>query len=214
MKCSIVHEERGKIERELLESGITNIVGVDEVGRGCIAGPVFAAAAVLDYNKLFALPPEQLALIRDSKTLSAKQRSSLIPIIKEVALDIKISGSSVETIEQHGIVRALSYAMHKALKNLTCDYDFLLIDGKQKLQNFNKEQRAVVKGDNFCYCIAAASIIAKEARDNYMREQSLTYPVYGFEKHVGYGTGLHIQMLKEHGICPLHRRNFAPINRM
>jgi ribonuclease HII len=201
---------RGAIEEEFTAQGLT-IAGVDEVGRGCLAGPVYAACTILDYGKLLRLPPETLKLIRDSKTLSSDQRQRIVPVIQEVALEWSIGKATVGEIERYGILRATFLAMRRALKSCRHDVCVLLIDGKLPLAGYKGRQQAIVKGDNLCYAIAAASILAKEARDAFMQKQAEAFPAYGFEHHVGYATRHHLAMLKEHGITPLHRRNFAPV---
>jgi len=202
--------EKGYFESQARDQGIS-MVGVDEVGRGCIAGPVYAAAASLNYEKLFQLDKKQLHLIRDSKTLSSAQRQQILPIIESIALDYAIGIATVADIESDGIVPATFTAMRRALAQVHGSYDLLLIDGRSPLPSYSGQQRAIIKGDSLVYAIAAASILAKEARDKHMREADLDYPGYGFAKHVGYNTKQHLDALDEIGICPLHRRNFAPI---
>lgn len=204
---------RGSIEKDLHKQGLS-VVGVDEVGKGCLAGPVFASATILDFKALFALPAKQRALIRDSKTLSASQRETLIPLIHKISLSHATAKAEVIEIEQLGLQRATFLAMRRALHSLPSNFDFLLIDGKQKLPQLSQEpfrQQAVIKGDNLCYCIAAASILAKVARDQFMHKLAIKYPEYGFETHVGYATGRHREALKRFGACPIHRKNFAPV---
>jgi ribonuclease HII len=202
--------ERGQIERDLLKMGRI-LAGVDEVGRGCLAGPVVAACAVLDYEKVDQLAPAMRSLLRDSKTLSASQRQSMLPIIEGVSLDCHHAFASVEEVERLGIVHATFLAMRRAISKCSNSFDLLLVDGKQPLAGHDGEQLNIVKGDNLCYAIAAAAIVAKEARDRYMQEQSEIYPAYGFQAHVGYGTRQHLSMIEAHGICKIHRRNFEPI---
>jgi ribonuclease HII len=201
---------RGQIEKKLLLE-FAPIVGVDEVGRGCLAGPVFAAATILDYEKLWHLSGTELALIRDSKTLSHSQRIHAQEIIKHITADSAIASSSVAEIERFGIVGANFMAMHRAIVSLQLVPQFLLIDGNQKLPEISIQQMSVVGGDNACYSIAAASILAKNARDQYMVEMSEQFKGYGFEKHVGYGTKQHLEAMKELGICSIHRKTFAPV---
>ena len=201
---------KGEIEYYLLQKNQT-AAGIDEVGRGCLAGPVYAAAAILDYDALVSLPAKVREKIRDSKTLSKKQRGEMISVVKEISSAWAISCASVPEIENLGIVGATFLAMKRSLSDLNKPFDCLLIDGNRPLEGYNGEQKTVVKGDQLCYCIAAASILAKEARDQYMREQAESYPGYGFDSHVGYGTKAHLEAVKKHGACSLHRRNFAPI---
>jgi ribonuclease HII len=204
-------ELRGQIELSLIKKGLT-IVGVDEVGRGCLAGPVFAACASLDYEKLFSLPNEKRALIRDSKTLSAKQRATILPFLTDICTSYAIEMAEVQEIEQFGILNATFIAMHRSLKRCQLSFDVLLTDGNRPIPDYKGTQRPIIKGDNLCYAIAAASIFAKQKRDLYMKQQATIYPNYGFESHVGYGTAKHISAIKTQGICPLHRRNFAPVS--
>jgi ribonuclease HII len=202
---------RGAIEAEL-SSSYPTICGVDEVGRGCLAGPVYAAAVILDYRAVHQLSPQQLNCLRDSKTLSKSQRQEMLPLIARVSLSSAVARAEAREIEQLGIVPATFLAMNRALAQLDRAVDFLLIDGRAPLPGFAPPQRAVIKGDNLCYCIAAASIIAKEARDSFMGEVGAEFPVYGFAQHVGYGTKAHLEAIYKHGPCVEHRRNFAPIS--
>jgi ribonuclease HII len=201
---------RGRLERQLLESGV-RVAGVDEVGRGCLAGPVYAACAILDLGRVRKLKTPIRHLLRDSKQLSREQRAAMVPVIHGVAREWHVASAGVEEIETVGIVQATFLAMHRAIAQLGERFDLLLIDGRLPLKNYAGRQQAVVKGDDLCFSIAAASILAKEARDAFMREQAQTFPVYGFDAHVGYGTAHHVAMIQRHGTCRLHRRNFAPV---
>ncbi|MFK7824021.1 MAG: ribonuclease HII [Oligoflexales bacterium] len=201
---------KGEVEYHLLQKHLSS-AGLDEVGRGCLAGPVYAAAVILDYDALVGLPIKTREKIRDSKTLSKKQRSEMISVIEEIAIASAISFATVREIESLGIVGATFLAMRRSLTDLSKPFDCLLIDGNKPLEGYKGEQKTIVKGDQLCYCIAAASILAKESRDNYMREQAASFPDYGFDSHVGYGTKAHIEAVKKYGACSLHRRNFAPI---
>ena len=201
---------KGAIERKVLRSD-RKPIGVDEVGRGCIAGPVYAAAVALDYYKIDALDDKLRNLIRDSKLLSTRQRQKILPVIHDVCLDFGIGCSSAREIEQLGIVPATFLAMTRAYEQLKTPYDLLLIDGNQRHPHFPHEQMTIVGGDALCYAIAAASILAKEARDDVMRAAHESYPQYGFGDHVGYSTKAHMEALRSHGISPLHRRNFGPV---
>jgi ribonuclease HII len=203
---------KGKIEREFLEQGL-RLIGVDEVGRGCIAGPVYAACVSLDYAALKKLSAATRALIRDSKTLSSAQRQSIIPTLHLICKDWSIASSSVAEIETQGIVPATFQAMLRAYEGLNESYDLLLIDGKQQNPMLPIKQEAIVGGDGLCFAIAAASILAKEARDDFMREAAADFPDYDFAENVGYGTKSHLTAMEARGITPLHRRNFAPVTR-
>lgn len=203
----------GSLENQLRQSH-RHLIGVDEVGRGCLAGPVYAAAVILDYERLFALEPGVRQLIRDSKTLSHRQRQQVLPVISELAMGRAIATASVDEIDEVGILKATFLAMKRAIADLPIKGDLLLVDGNQKIAGMDIPQKCVVGGDNLCFAIAAASIVAKEARDNFMREQGTLYPVYGFDSHVGYGTKAHMRAMTEYGITPLHRKSFAPVAKL
>lgn len=203
---------RGALEKKLLAEGRL-LVGIDEVGRGCIAGPVYTACVSLDYHRLFKLRASERALIRDSKKLSTKQRQDILGVIHTIAIEAHVGISSAREVERYGIVEAIFLAMRRALNQCRTPHDLLLVDGNQEVTGHSGEQLTIVEGDYYCYAIAAASIIAKEARDDFMREQALVYPNFGFENHVGYSTREHLEKIEAHGICPLHRKNFAPITR-
>ncbi len=203
---------KGKIEKDLRTKGLV-CAGVDEVGKGCLAGPVFAGCVVLDFPKLLSHPNTQLKLLRDSKTLSSQQRSRLLPFIAEVSIAHSVAESSVEEIETLGLQKATYLAMQRAIDSLKLCFDILLIDGRHTLPNYPHPQMAIIKGDALCYSIAAASIIAKEARDEIMRKEAKKHPFYGFENHVGYATSQHQKALMKLGACALHRKNFAPVRK-
>jgi ribonuclease HII len=205
---------RGDLERAFLERG-WRLAGVDEVGRGCLAGPVYAACAVIDYDALWRLEtesPERLALIRDSKSLSGRQRALIIPTILGLVKVSAVASASVSEIERLGINDAVFLAMRRALEECRAHFDSVLVDGNRPIPDLSDvRQETVVQGDASCFSIAAASILAKEARDNLMREEGQRHAPYGFESHVGYGTKAHLEAIETHGICRLHRRNFSPI---
>jgi ribonuclease HII len=201
--------EKGVLERKLARS--LAVVGVDEVGRGCLAGPVYAAAAHLCYPALDRLDAANLALVRDSKTLSKRQRQNVLAILADVTISHCVAAGTVTEIEDLGIVGATFLAMRRAISGLSVVPGIVLVDGNRPISDYQGSQEAIVRGDSFCFSIAAASIYAKEARDLHMTEQSEVFPNYGFERHVGYGTKFHMTNIELFGICPLHRRNFAPI---
>lgn len=207
---AVNNPEKGRLETSLMQQ-YPIIFGVDEVGRGCLAGPVFAACVYLDYQSLERLDESEKLLIRDSKTLSQKQRAFIGPVIEKIAKKWAVSSSSVREIEKYGIVPATFRAMRRAIRQCGSTADMLLLDGRHPLPRYSGAQKAIIAGDSLCYSIAAASILAKEARDQYMRDQAEKYPAYDFSANVGYGTARHLKGLATHGICPLHRRNFAPI---
>ena len=268
-----------KLEKELQEAGYEIIIGIDEAGKGPLAGPVVAAAAALKKN----FPPRPLAgedaqragegtlrycvypssaqpfadkkldtfsqgakeissfdLIRDSKTLSAKQRESLFDFVHE-HFHIGVGICDHKTIDRMNIFQASFLAMKKALTSLRREISksqfsiskqfpnynnqisknteykmqdnkyIILLDGNSLIPNFSGEQRAIVRGDKTVKSISAASIVAKVTRDRIMLEMHKKYPFYNFDKHKGYGTKLHMETLKKHGPCEIHRKSFAPV---
>jgi ribonuclease HII len=201
---------RGRLERQLAADGLT-VAGIDEVGRGCLAGPVYAACVLLDYERVRKLKASVRLFLRDSKQLTREQRAGMVPVIHGVAREWQVASAGVDEIERHGILQATFQAMRRAIGLMGQGFDLLLIDGKLPLSSYAGRQQAIVKGDDLCYSIAAASILAKEARDEFMREQATRFPGYGFDRHVGYGTAHHLAMIERHGICRLHRRNFEPV---
>lgn len=176
------------------------ICGVDEAGRGPLAGPVCAAAVVL---------PKHLCLpgLTDSKKLTDKKRRELFPLIQQQALAYGIGFASEEEIDEINILQATFLAMKRALAQLDCRPDLALIDGNRET-DFGLPVKTVVKGDSLSANIAAASVLAKVSRDDVMVELAKTYPQYGFDIHKGYGTKAHYQALEEFGPCPAHRRSF------
>lgn len=205
-------EQYGDIEKKLLLRKKI-IAGVDEVGRGALAGPVYAGAVILDFKKLYALDPQSRALVRDSKSLSRAQREKSVCIVKEIASSYATGHASSQEIEEFGIVPATFMAMRRALNQLS-PFDLLLIDGKHPIPDFSQQQFSIIGGDRTCYTIAAASILAKETRDPLMREESIKYPGYGFDSHVGYATRTHLTAIKKLGVCSIHRKNFAPLKKL
>lgn len=181
----------------------SRIAGVDEVGRGCLAGPVVAAAVILDPNR-------PIKGLRDSKKLSAKKRDELAQEIKEKALAWSVAAMGPEVIDKINILQATLEAMKAAVEKLPVEPDFVQVDGN-KLPKWKWLSEAVVKGDDKVEWISAASIIAKTTRDTYMCKIAELYPQYGFEHHVGYGTAEHIKALKAYGPTPIHRKTFAPV---
>lgn len=191
-------------EKEFYSSSCKLIVGVDEAGRGPLAGPVFAAAA------LFAQDFED-DLIDDSKKLTAKKREALFDIIKEKALAYGIASVSADDIDKYNIYEATKICMKKAIEQIGIDYDLIITDA-MPLYVKNKKVIAMIKGDAQCLNVAAASILAKVSRDRYMDELDKQYPEYGFAKHKGYGTKAHIDAINKYGpIDHVHRKTFAPI---
>ncbi len=211
------------IEKLKSPDGGRVVIGVDEVGRGPLAGPV-VAAAVCFKDPLFVIPDaleKEFSLIRDSKKLSEKQREKIFDLIQEYFFT-GIGIISPETIDRVNILEATFLAMKAAVssikKQLTTnnqqksDQDFfLLVDGNQAIPHLSLAQEAIIGGDGISKSIAAASIIAKVTRDRMMDEYAGLYPVYGFDQHKGYGTKVHMDALRKHGPCPLHRMSFKPV---
>lgn len=185
-------------ERELISKGYKNIAGVDEAGRGPLAGPVVVAAVVMPLDEL-------IDGVNDSKKLSAKKRDTLYELIMQKALRVKTSVISHEIIDDINILNATKRGMTECLDGLE-QTDAALIDAV-KLQA-SVSTLSIIHGDALSYSIAAASIIAKVTRDRLMLEYDRQYPQYNFAKHKGYGTAEHIKLLKEYGPCPIHRRSF------
>lgn len=189
-----------EIENHYLNKGLSLIAGIDEAGRGPLAGPVCAAAVIL--------PPNiEIPGLNDSKKLSDKQRRELLPVIKSVAIAYGIAFATQEEIDEINILQATFLAMERAVAQLKQTPDMLLIDGNRK-RDFGIPAETVIHGDSLSASIAAASVLAKVTRDDYMLEQAVKYPQYGFEIHKGYGTKAHYAALTQHGHCPLHRVTF------
>lgn len=193
-----------EFEKQSIGEGYKLIAGVDEVGRGCLAGAVVAAACILDLSK--PLP----AGLDDSKKLSAKKREKLDAEIKENALAYAIAQVEADEIDRINILQATKKAMKSAISALTVPPDFLLIDAVE-LKDVEIPQKAIIHGDAISVSIAAASILAKNYRDNLMCELDKIYPLYGFAKHVGYGTKAHYEALRAHGACEIHRKSFRGV---
>lgn len=196
-------------EKSYFSKGFNLIGGVDEAGRGPLAGPVVAACVVVGPD--FAIDHPDLELIADSKKLSAKKREYLFKVIKEKALAVEIGVVNNGTIDKINILQASFLAMRRAIKKLPLEPDYIILDGGFKIPKLKISQTAIVRGDATVWTIAAASIIAKVSRDWLMTEIDREYPQYLFAKHKGYGTKEHLELLKKYGPCPLHRRSFSPI---
>ncbi len=194
-------------EMALCEQGYSCIAGLDEAGRGCLAGPVVAAAVILP---LEADTVEHLAGVNDSKQLTALTRERLYDVIYQYALAVGIGFGSVELIDERNILQATKQAMRNALARLPLAPQALLLDALL-LKDITLPQRSLIKGDSRSLSIAAASIIAKVSRDRYMLQLHEQYPAYGFAQHKGYGTEIHLAALREHGVTPQHRKSFAPV---
>ncbi len=201
-----------KIEEELYENGTTSIAGIDEAGRGPLAGPVVVACVVMPRDSM-------IEGVNDSKKVSEKKREKLYEEITREALGYGVGIISQEEIDRINILNATKEGLTLAIKNLETDLqeknrdfqkpEIILVDALTKIDTDHIPYRSIIKGDSKSYSIAAASIIAKVTRDRIMRQWDEVYPMYGFEKHKGYGTAAHITAIKEHGLCPLHRRSFV-----
>ena len=191
----------------LCEQGYSCIAGLDEAGRGCLAGPVVAAAVILP---LQADTPTRFAGVNDSKQLTLLTREHLYAVIYEHALAVGVGFGSVELIDERNILQATKQAMRNALAQLAVLPQALLLDALL-LKDIALPQRSLIKGDARSLSIAAASIIAKVTRDRFMVQLHEQYPAYGFAQHKGYGTAMHLAALHEHGVTPHHRRSFAPV---
>lgn len=191
-------------EHQAREAGYTLIAGVDEVGRGCLAGAVVAAACILDISKPL---PEGL---NDSKQVLPEKREEIAEELKANVIAYAIGQVEAEEIDRINILQASMKAMRLAIEGLKPQADFLLIDAVT-LKEVMLPQRPIIKGDSISASIAAASILAKTYRDNLMRKLDLEYPAYGFASHVGYATRTHYDALRAHGPCPLHRMTFRGV---
>jgi ribonuclease HII len=180
-------------------------VGVDEVGRGCLFGPVFAAAVQLPVS---AHGPLAAAGLTDSKRLTARRRAALVPLIEQWATAWALGQASAAEIDRHGIRRATELAMLRALQRRLWQPQLLVVDGNVPLRFWSGPQCTLVAGDRHCLAVAAASVIAKQARDALVVRLAQRFPDYGLERHAGYGTALHRQALLRQGPTPLHRLSF------
>ena len=205
-------KEIKKIEEELYSQGTTSIAGIDEAGRGPLAGPVVVACVVMPRDSM-------LEGVNDSKKVSEKKREKLYEEIIKEAIGYGVGIISQEEIDRINILNATKEGLTTAIKELEKDLkekqrefdkpEIILVDALTKIDTDHIPYRSIIKGDAKSYSIAAASIIAKVTRDRIMRQWDEVYPMYGFEKHKGYGTAAHINAIKEYGLCPLHRRSFV-----
>lgn len=215
------------LEKDFARQGFTHIIGTDEVGRGPLCGPVLACAAMFkDPNFEISLEKQkQFDLIRDSKKVSEKQREEIFDFIGE-HFHLGIGLCDHETIDRINILEASFLSMKKAIQDLLRNQSkvksqkskvdekcIILVDGNKIIPNLSMEQYAVIGGDKLVKSISAASIVAKVTRDRMMKEFALKYPTYGLEKHMGYGTKMHMEALVKHGPCEIHRKSFAPVKK-
>ncbi|GCE14020.1 ribonuclease HII [Tengunoibacter tsumagoiensis] len=194
-------------EIALFEQGYSFIAGIDEAGRGCLAGPVVAAAVILPLEDE---TPNRLVGVNDSKQLTFQTRERLFDVIMQEALAVGVGIGSPELIDSRNILQATKIAMGEAVAQLTPAPQALLLDAIL-LPKIALPQRSIIKGDARCLSIAAASIIAKVTRDRLMLKLHEEYPAYGFDQHKGYGTPAHLEALQTHGATPHHRYSFAPV---
>lgn len=189
-----------EFEKEALAKGYKSVCGVDEAGRGPLAGPVCAAAVIL---------PEGVIIdgVNDSKKLSEKKRESLFDVIREQALSYSIAYATVDEIEEINILNATMLAMRRAIDGLDIKADYAMIDGN-KIPPLDVDAECIVKGDAKSMSIACASILAKVSRDRLLYKYAEEYPMYGFDKHKGYGTKVHREAILKYGPCPYHRKSF------
>jgi ribonuclease HII len=196
-------------EKQLWKQGFSSIAGLDEAGRGCLAGPVVAGAVIMPPR----LKGEWVAMVRDSKVLTPEKREYLYCHIVSMAISFGVGVVDNTQIDCLGIAPATRLAMKQAVEHLDCRPDYLLVD-YLKLPDIPLPQKGIVDGDALCFSIACASIIAKVSRDRLMCELDATYPGYHLAKHKGYGTALHMECISQKGISPIHRRTFAPLKSM
>jgi len=194
-------DKKLEIERELSACGYKYICGVDEVGRGPLAGPVVCAAVIMPYDDI-------VIGVDDSKKLTAKARERLYEQIKDKAIAYNICRVEPQVIDEINILQATRLCMKQAVEGLTVPADFCITDGNMTL-DIAIPQRSVIKGDVLSYSVGAASILAKVYRDGLMREYADMYPQYGFKSNVGYGSAAHIEAIKKYGLTPIHRRSFT-----
>jgi ribonuclease HII len=192
-------------ERKLISQGLRLIAGVDEVGRGPLAGPIVAAAVILPHK--FSLPG-----LDDSKKLTARARERLFKEIKKIAISVGTASVGHKMIDKINIGRANLLVMKLAVEKLLVAPEYLLLDGGRNRVDLPIAQIGISGGDRKCASIAAASIIAKVTRDGLMMRCDRKYPRYGFARHKGYGTAEHLRQLEKYGPCPIHRRSFAPVS--
>ena len=191
-----------QIEKDLHQKGFTNICGIDEAGRGPLAGPVVVAGVIMPEDSM-------IEGVNDSKKVSEKKRELLYDKIIEEAISYSVAIIGQDVIDEINILNATKQGVTNVVKGLDKRPDLIIIDALNHINTDGVPYEPIIKGDAKCYSIAAASILAKVTRDRIMREWDEIYPQYGFKQHKGYGTAKHIQAIKEYGICPIHRRSFT-----
>ena len=205
-------KEIKKIEEELYEKGITSIAGIDEAGRGPLAGPVVVGCVIMPRDSM-------IEGVNDSKKVSEKKREKLYDLIIDESIAYGVGIISQEEIDRINILNATKEGLKMAIKEMEKNLqerhreiekpEIILVDALTKIDTDHIPYKSIIKGDSKSYSIAAASIVAKVTRDRIMRQWDEIYPMYGFAKHKGYGTAAHIAAIKEYGLCPLHRRSFV-----
>ena len=189
-------------ENELRKRGFNSICGIDEAGRGPLAGPVVVASVIM--------PAESnIEGVNDSKKISEKKREKLYEQILDEAISYGVVIVGQDEIDEINILNATKKGLTMSLQELTVKPDLIIVDALNHIDTMGIPYESIIKGDAKCYSISAASIIAKVTRDRIMREWDKVYPEYGFERHKGYGTSAHIEAIKEYGLCPIHRRSFT-----
>ena len=194
--------ELKKQEKELRNKGFKYICGIDEAGRGPLAGPVVVASVIMPEDSM-------IEGVNDSKKISEKKREKLYDQIIEEAICYGVGIIGQDEIDEINILNATKKGLTMSLKELTTKPDLIIVDALTHIDTMGIPYESIIKGDAKCYSIAAASIIAKVTRDRIMRQWDEVYPMYGFARHKGYGTAAHIAAIKEYGLCPLHRRSFT-----
>lgn len=190
------------IEKEMHEKGIKYIAGIDEAGRGPLAGPVVVASVIMPEDSM-------IEGVNDSKTVSEKKREILYDLIIEEAISYSVAIIGQDEIDEINILNATKKGLTTCVKELDVKPNLIIVDALNKIDTLGIPYESIIKGDAKCYSIAAASILAKVTRDRIMREWDKVYPQYGFATHKGYGTAKHIAAIKEYGLCPIHRRSFT-----
>ena len=191
-----------EIEKELYEKGFKNICGIDEAGRGPLAGPVVVAGVIMPQDSM-------IEGVNDSKKVSEKKREILYDLILDEAISYSVTIIGQDVIDDINILQATKHGVTQVVEGLDVKPDLIIVDALNHINTKGIPYNSIIKGDAKCYNIAAASIIAKVTRDRIMREWDSIYPQYGFIQHKGYGTAKHIEEIKQYGLCPIHRRSFT-----
>ena len=193
--------ELKKMDKEFYDKGVKYVAGIDEAGRGPLAGPVVVAAVILPQDSM-------IEGINDSKKISEAKREKLYEIITKEAISYGVGIIYQEEIDEINILQATKKGLTEAIKQMSIKPNIIMVDALSGIDTLGIPYKSIIKGDAKCYSIAAASIVAKVTRDRIMREWDKVFPEYGFESHKGYGTAKHIAAIKEYGPCPIHRRSF------